>query len=324
MKLNTTHISPLKNYKIEKKYKAMGGEFHLMCFAQNNLNQEEVYALFDRAYAEVVRIEKKMTDFKPSDFNRINELAGIRPCRVDPEIYNLIERSILISQESEGLFDISYASIGHKWREEKIKGNTLSLEQRTALLSWVDYTKIQLDLKGHTIYLPSVDMKIGLGGIGKGYAVDCAYEILKSNGLYNFYINGSGDIRVNSHPTAPRAWRVGIKNPFRSDPNGAAGLIQMSTGSIATSGGYIQNLSLKDHHILNPITGQSEHEIISATILADNCILADTTATIVINKSSSEAIQFLDSKKMIGILIDSKGVTHLSRRALDHFNKAVT
>jgi thiamine biosynthesis lipoprotein len=321
MKSNTTRIFPQNHYKLEKKYKVMGGEFHFMCFPQNNLTQEQVFQIFELAYLEVKRIEKKFTDFYPSEFNEINSMAGIEPCTVDAEIYKLIERSIGISKISGGIFDISYASIGHKWREAKQKSRTLNEQERTSALKWVNYKKIKLDSKNSSVYLPSKEMKIGLGGIGKGYAVDSAFNIMRSHGLYNFYINGSGDIRVHSHAEAPRAWRVGIKNPFSKQGDDPAGLIQMSSGSIATSGGYIQNNNLKDHHIINPKTGLSMDGIISATILADDCITADTTATIVINKTPKNALMYLNRNGITGVLIDSSGCSHLSKAALLRFSK---
>ena len=107
--------------RVEKKYSVMGGEFNFMCFPQNFHTEQQVEDIFDKAFLEVKRIEKKFTDFHPSEFNKINELAGIGPCQVDDEIYNLIRKALIISKNSDGIFDISYASIGHKWREAKKK-----------------------------------------------------------------------------------------------------------------------------------------------------------------------------------------------------------
>lgn len=152
----------------------MGGEFIFMCFAQNFFDRKKTEAIFDVAFAEVKRIENKFTDFYPSEFNTINDFAGIKPCPVDNEIFDLIKSSIQISEESEGTFDISYASIGHKWREAKKKGTLLSDKERLKYKQLVDYKKIILNEDVKTVFLPDKEMRIGLGGIGKGYAVDRA------------------------------------------------------------------------------------------------------------------------------------------------------
>ena len=308
--------------RMEHKFKAMGGEFRLLCFPQSYHSREDVTALFTKAQEEVLRIEEKMTDFKESPFNKINQYAGITPVAVDKELWNIINKSLDISKKSNGLFDISYASIGHPWREKKDTGKKMPSLEREKLKRFINYKKIKLNKKKQTVFLPHKKMKIGLGGIGKGYAVDRVFNLLKNEGIYNFYVNGSGDIRVHSHANAPRPWKIGIRNPFSKDSTKSVGIIQLRRGSIASSGGYIQKIDNKkftDHHILNPHKGFSEDHLISATVIDDDMVSADTTATILINLSSSQAIAYLDKSNLTGVVIDSSGKTHLSKKALKGF-----
>jgi thiamine biosynthesis lipoprotein len=306
-------------------FKAMGGEFQLMCFPQSTISYDHVHEIFLKAEKEVLRVEKKFTDFHNSPLNDINNNAGINPVTVDEELFTLVSKAIDISKQSQGIFDISYASVGHPWREAKKNGQTLSSQIINELKAYIDYKRIEFDANKQTIYLPHPKIQIGLGGIGKGYAVDQAYEVLKKNGLYNFYINGSGDIRVHSHPEAPRLWRVGIRNPFSKDPGQSAGVIQIKDGSVASSGGYIhKNTSSKhqqDHHIIEPKSGQSHHELIATTVLADDAITADTTATILMNLSAARALSYLDQLNLSGFVIDQSGKSHLSQKALASFGK---
>lgn len=311
--------SSIKPIFHQKTYKAMGGEFSYMCFPQSFYSRKEIEEIFKLAHDEVIRIQNKFTDFHPSAFNKINDLAGIGPCIVDSEIYDLIKKSIEISEGSNGYFDISFASIGHEWRKAKQINRKLSLEERNCLLEWVDYKKIILDDVNQSIFLPSKKMKIGLGGIGKGYAVDKAYKVLEKAGIYNFYINGSGDIRVHSNKNAPRHWKVGIKNPFSNIKTQSVGLIQLSNGAVATSGSYIQKIDNGDHHIINPKTGNSLSKIVSSTILSENCVTSDTAATIVMNMDHYEALNYLNQESLMGVLIDEYGKSHLSTKAINHF-----
>ncbi|MCY4523354.1 MAG: FAD:protein FMN transferase [Halobacteriovoraceae bacterium] len=315
----------MKNFnllRVTHTFTAMGGEFQLMCFPQNYLSKKEVIKLFIEAQNEVERIEDKLTDFKDSPFNAININAGISPVVVDDEIWNIIKKSLKISKQTKGLFDISYASIGHLWRKAKTENKIISLEKRKYLRQFINYKKIKLDKKKQSVFLPHSKMKIGLGGIGKGYAVDRIYDFLKSKGLYNFYINGSGDIRVHSHSKAPRPWRIGIRNPFSKDVTKSIGVIQLREGSIASSGSYIHKVNNKDfvdHHILNPTKGLSKENLITATVIGSDMITADTTATILMNLSSKNAIQYLDKQSLIGFVIDYQGKTHLSDKAFKSF-----
>ncbi len=303
----------------------MGGEFQFSCFPQNFLSKGDVYALFDEAYAEVKRIEEKFTDFKSSHFNRINENSGFEPAVVDDETLYLIKESQRIAALSKGVFDISFASIGHLWRFYKDQGQILEKELIKERLKHINYQLIQIDEKNKTVFLPHREMKIGLGGIGKGYAVDQIYNLFIKKGLYNFYINGSGDIRVHSRVDAPRKWRIGIRNPLSEDASKSVGIIQMASGAIASSGGYIHNVNGDkfNHHIINPKTGESNNGIISSTVLADDAITADTTATILMNLSKADCIDYMNDHKLIALVFCPEGKSYLSQRALKNFGLPV-
>ncbi|MBT5095619.1 MAG: FAD:protein FMN transferase [Halobacteriovoraceae bacterium] len=309
--------------KVEKSYRAMGGQFTFMCYPQNFHTVKEVLTIFDAAFTEVKRIEDKFTDFKESPFNQINKLAGVKPCKVDQEIFDLVQIAQGISEKSNGLFDISYASVGHAWRNAKNLGLPFENTERKKLREFVDYKKIVMDSNECSIYLPYPEMRIGLGGIGKGYAVDCAFKVLKEAGLYNFYVNGSGDIRVHSSASAPRMWKIGIRNPLSSDPSKSVGVIQMANGAVATSGGYVHKVKNSDekpdHHIVDPETGRSRDGIIASTILADNCLESDTAATVVMNLSGDEGREYLNQNELFGVVINREGETFLSQKAQKSF-----
>lgn len=305
----------------KKKYQAMGGEFQFSCFPQTYLSKDDVYEIFDEAFQEVHRIEEKFTDFKPSYFNRINESAGVKPVVVDNETLELIIISQHISKNSVGIFDISFASIGHLWRASKSANQVLDQSIIDKQLNYINYQLIDIDQDEKTVYLPHKEMKIGLGGIGKGYAVDQVYHLFIKRGLSNFSVNGAGDLRVHSRADAPRKWRIGIRNPLSSDPKKSVGVVQLSSGAIASSGGYIHNVNGDkfNNHIINPKTGLSARHVIASTVIAEDAITADTTATILMNLTTTEAISYLNDKFLSGIIFCSQGKSYLSERALKNF-----
>ena len=309
----------------KKMYTAMGGEFQFLTFPQTYLSKEDVLKIFDEAYLEVKRIENKLTDFKPSPFNQINEMAGIKPVVVDHETLSLIKKAIMISQKSQGLFDISFASIGHIWRKYSEVGKSIPEEVIANKISLINYHDIVINEVDSTVFLPNADMRIGLGGIGKGYAVDAVYNLFLKRGLTNFYVNGAGDLRVHSRADAPRPWRIGIRNPLSIDKVRNVGIIQLANGAIASSGGYINNVAgnTQDHHIIHPKMGRSKTEVIGSTVLADDSTTADTTATILMNMSVPEALKYLNDENLSGIVFSHEGMSYLSDRALKNFGQAL-
>ncbi len=300
---------------------AMGGSFTYKAFPQQGISYEDVEQLFHKAHAEVERIEDKYTEFKESEVSRINDNAGIKETSIDDETMSLLEQSKKFYNLSHGLFDISYASRNKKWRESSKK--KLGLLQKIKLYGLVDFSKVTLNKQNRTLFLPKRGMKIGLGGIGKGYAVDRAFTLLKKEGMINFSVNGSGDMRVHSHPEAPRPWKIGIRNPFQTDPNISAGLVQINNGSVSTSGSYIQkstdDQSGRDHHIVARYGISSPP--ISCTIIADDCLSSDVWATIAMATTISNALFLLNKNALFGILIDQEGKSHLTQKALANFNK---
>lgn len=295
----------------------MAGEFEFSCFPQPLLKEDEVKDLFYKASNEVERIENLLTEFRQSPFQEINDNSGIRPVKVSGEILGLIKKSFIYSDLSNGLFDISFASLGRPWRLKKAEGKFLTDEEISNLSSHINYKNIEINEKESTLYLPHKDMKISLGGIGKGYAVDKTFELLEKAGLINFCVNGSGDIRVHSHKNAPRPWRLGIKNPFT--PTLTAGLVEIADGALCTSGDYFNfhqnNKTMeKQSHIIHPKFFQSSESPISVTIHASSALEGDVLATTLMNMNIEEGLKFLDTQKKLGILIDESGKVFSSKK----------
>ncbi|MBI2520282.1 MAG: FAD:protein FMN transferase [Bdellovibrio sp.] len=304
--------------------KHMGGIWSIQCYPAHFQTVEYVRTQISKAFAEVHRLETLLTDFCSSPFNEINAQAGIEPVSVCREIYDLIVLALQFSEESHGAFDISYASVGRIWRQARADQMAPSREEINKQLKWVDYRKIIVNSREQTIFLPHKEMRIGLGGIGKGYAVDQAYKLLKENGLSNFAVNGSGDIRCTSAENAPRPWRMGIRNPFSKSHEVMMGILQIQEGAVATSGDYINYVLIdgkKYHHIINPLTGLPGFGSVSSTILSSTALEADVTATIAMVKGHRLGLEYLNRKKMKGMIVSDSGQVFMSDEALKQIEK---
>ncbi|OIQ16076.1 MAG: hypothetical protein BM556_15560 [Bacteriovorax sp. MedPE-SWde] len=266
-------------------------QIHMNCgweikvFPQTHLSKEKTETLVLEAFKEVKRIEDLLSHFKDSPFNNINKFAGIKPVRVCEEIWKLLDDAIEFSNDTHGSFNLAYPS-----KEEALR----------------DHKLIRRDFDTREVYLPHRDMRISLGGLGKGYAVDMAYKYLLSQGVINFLVNGSGDLRCHSHERAPRPWNLAITNPF--NPELTIGLLKLKNNAMATSGTYKKGQHIKTQEINRPI---------SATIVADSTKVADMWGTYLCSLTCTEAVKKMNSSGLIGIIIDSSGNCFSSTKSLD-------
>jgi thiamine biosynthesis lipoprotein len=304
---------------IQKSRLLMGSPFTIQAYIPGHGEQQLVQQWMELAFAEIARIEDLLTDFRPSPFSEINEMAGIRPVKINREILNILELSLQISRDSDGAFDISYASVGRLWRKAAQAGTPPHQKDLDHAKSFVDFRKIAIDVVTQEVFLPHPEMRIGLGGIGKGYAVDQAFHLLRRFGLENFAVNGAGDIHVHSSPTAPRPWRIGIRNPL-AEKNIAMGQLQIRQGAVATSGDYerfFRHRGIKYHHVLDGRTGDITQGVTSVTIMASSTVTADVCATTAMALGPEKGLEFLERKRgLSGFLVTADGNVHKTKNLM--------
>ena len=224
-------------------------------------------AAIDQAYAELNRIDRLMSEWKPeSPISQVNAAAGRHPVEVPAELRELIERSIRYSRITDGAFDITWRGMGSIWKfDDKFQPPTKQAVE-TARRN-VDYRAIQI--QGNRIFLPKSTMSIGLGGIAKGYAVDRAAAVLAQAGFPNTMVDGGGDVRV-SGTRYGQSWRLGIQHPRREHGQLLAA-VQPRNQSLVTSGDYerfrIVN-NVRYHHIIDVRTGWPADTATSVSVLA--------------------------------------------------------
>jgi len=259
--------------------KLMGNNFTITVVAENNATAQKY---IEDAVKEIIRIEKLLTTFNPdSQTNLINENAGIRPVKVDQEVYDLIARSIAISKITQGAFDITYGGIDKNlWNFDKQMKSLPSKEEALKMVHLINYHNVVLDPKNTTVYLKEKGMRIGFGGIGKGYAAEMAKNILIKNKVTSGIINASGDLSAWGLQPDGRPWRIGISNPDK--PQDVFSYMDISGKAVATSGNYEKYIMIegkKYSHTIDPKTGLPVSGIKSVTIISNNAEFADAMAT---------------------------------------------
>ena len=234
---------------------------------------------------EVNRIEELLTTYSNTSFTtKVNQNAGIGPIEVPGEMIHLIQRSKKISQLTDGAFDITYGSIDKNFWNFNTKMETLP-DPKKALEATrlVNYNNIIVDIDQSTVYLKEKGMRIGFGGIGKGYAADMAKKSMKNLGIEHGVVNASGDLTAWGLQPNGKPWTIGLANP--NFKNHVIGRFEINNGSVATSGDYEKFVMIgnkKYSHTINPKTGMPAEGIKSVTIISPFAELCDALTTPVI------------------------------------------
>ena len=280
----------------------MGSDFEITV-VENNV--EDANYFIDLAIKEISRIESLISSWdKNSQTSLINNSAGIKPVQVDKELFDLIYRSIRISDLTQGAFDISYASMDKLWYFDREMKKLPTSQQIAESVSKVGFQNIVLDEKNRTVFLKLKGMKIGFGAIGKGYAADKAKDILIENNVQSGIINASGDLTAWGQKPSGDDWMVAVVNPLNKSK--VFSWLPIKNSSIVTSGNYEKffNIGGKSYsHIIDPRTGYPSEGILSVTIISENAELADALATSVFVLGTDIGIDMINQLKNVDCII---------------------
>jgi thiamine biosynthesis lipoprotein len=233
------------------------------------------------AIQEISRIERLLTTFnEESQTNAINRNAGINPVKVDAEVFNLIERSVKISELTQGAFDITYGAIDKSLWNFDLNMKQLPDAAARRAVGLIDYQNIILDQANTTVFLKEKGMRIGFGGIGKGYAADCAKYIMQTQGVASGIVNAAGDLITWGKQPDGKPWTIAIADPNQKLPHFST--MNISNMAIATSGDYEKFVMINGKryaHTIDPKTGFPVSGIKSVTVMSPSAELADAMAT---------------------------------------------
>jgi thiamine biosynthesis lipoprotein len=296
-------MSVLQTFK--RNCKLMGNRFELSVVADSERWAND---RIDEGIAEISRIEKLLTTFADdSETNRVNQNAGIAPVPVSRETLELVKRSIMISKVTQGAFDISYGSIDKRlWNFDEQMTALPDAETARKMVRLINYRNIILDEEKCTVFLAEKGMRIGFGGIGKGYAAERAKLIMKQRGVINGVVNASGDLTAWGEQPDGKKWTIGIANPDASHQ--IFSYLNISGLAVATSGNYEKFVMIdgkKYAHTINPRTGLPVTGIKSVTIITTNAEIADAMATPVTIMGVHAGLDMINQMKDIeAIVID--------------------
>jgi thiamine biosynthesis lipoprotein len=253
----------------------MGTSVSVELWHEDEIAAEQLVA---EVIAEYRRIDESMSTYKESsEISRVNASAGSGPMRISQELFALVGQSLDVSRRSNGAFDISYESVGYLYdfRARQRPEN----EQIARALRAIDYRAIRLDRDQSTIEFARTGMRINLGGIAKGYAVERAAQWLRLQGVEHAVLNAGGDTRVIGDRRG-QPWIIGIRHPRAEDD--VITRVPLVEEAVSTSGDYERFFEAdgeRVHHIINPGTGRPTQELMSVTVIGPDAVLTDALST---------------------------------------------
>lgn len=278
---------------VKRSLELMGSNFEFTLVVPN---EEIGYINIEEAASEIKRIESMISSWDPnSETSLINSNAGVGPVKISDELFSLIERCIQISEITNGAFDISYGALNDIWQFD---GSMLYLptpEEIRKTVEKVGFKHIELSSTERTVFLKKKGMKLSFGGIGKGYAVDRAKEVLVSKRVIAGMINASGDITTWGTKSSGEKWLIGIENPgWRKNIFSWIPIVESSVSITANYKKYVTVNGKRYSHIISPKTGYPITGIDKVAILAKTSELCDALATAVVILGKEDGLALID------------------------------
>jgi FAD:protein FMN transferase len=274
---------------------------------------------FSEAFGAFERVEVAMNEWRPgTPLARVNEQAGSRrPVAAPADLCDALGSALDGARRTGGLFDPTWAAVRDLWKFDASHRGAApapgALASACALVSW---RSVEVTPRGGAcaVRLPRKGMRLGLGGLAKGWGVDRAVARLRAFGLRDFFVQAGGDLYAGGRRGA-RPWRVGLRDP-RGEPDDVLGLVEISDAAFSTSGDYerwFESGGVRYHHLLDPRTCQPARASRQSTVLAKTAVAAEvlTKATFVLGGEAGIALA--DREGADAVLVDAGGGVHVSR-----------
>jgi thiamine biosynthesis lipoprotein len=267
------------------------------------------------AMAEIRKVDELMSDYKKdSEISKVNTGAANEPVQVSEPTLEVLQRSVEFSKLTDGAFDITVGPLMDLFRRAKQQGNAPTSEQMAEAKSKVGFEKLMLDRENQTVQFAVEGMRLDLGGIAKGYAIDKAIEAARGSGAHGAMVDIGGDIRCfGSPPEGRQHWLIAVQDPNPDAKKSGSGLLftlKIAGAAVTTSGDYQQYVMIegkRQSHIMNRQTGKSAEGLSSVTIIADNATDADALATSVTVMGPEKGLALIEERPETEAILISSG-----------------
>jgi thiamine biosynthesis lipoprotein len=265
--------------RYEATHETMGTTFTVVAYGADAAH---VAAVAGEVFEEFDAIDAQMSHYRPeSELSGINRQAAARELLVEPALFRLLRESLDYSEETGGAFDVTVGPLMKAWGFFRGQGRVPADEELEAVRRRIGFRHVRLNEGARTIRFDVEGLELDLGGIGKGYAVDRAVEILKSYGIESAMVaSGTSSFYALGAPPGERAWPVSLRDPFENEK--VADVVRLRDFALSISGNYERFFTLEGHvyaHILDPRTGRPVEGMLATAVLAPRAAEADALST---------------------------------------------
>ncbi|MFZ0960985.1 MAG: FAD:protein FMN transferase [Terriglobia bacterium] len=281
----------------------MGTTYTVVVYGRDQTFLSEVV---HEVFAEIDQLDQQMSNYQPqSELSAINRDAAQREVMVSPQLFGLIQYSLRASEDSGGDFDITVGPLMKLWGFFRGQGRLPSPAEISEVQKRIGYQHVHLDAARRTIHFDANGMEFDLGGIAKGYAVDQAAEILRSNGITVALVSsGTSSIYALGSPPGERGWKITVRDPFQAGK--PADVFRLQNFALSTSGNYEKFFKINGKtycHIMNPHTGWPVENMLSTVAAAPTGIETEALTKIFFVGGVEKSRQYLGTRpNAIGIL----------------------
>ena len=291
----------------------MGTFAHIIAVAADSNTARDCV---EAASAQIQKVDELMSDYNSdSQISQVNRDGFKRAVKVSEPTYEVLQKALQFSELTNGAFDVTVGPLVNLWRSAEDANSVPADAQLAGARSKVGYEKLILDANDMSVRFAVDGMRIDLGGIAKGYAVDKAVEVMQKNGAVGGMVEIGGDVRCfGAPPRGKNKWLVGLRDAGATKVNPETGklllVLELANAAVATSGDYRRFVVIEGKtysHIIDARTGRSSDELTSVTVISRNAIDADALATAVSVMGAEKGLALIETiPQTEAILVTSK------------------
>jgi thiamine biosynthesis lipoprotein len=301
----TLHAATLQRFEYEQPQ--MGLPFRMILYAPD---KKAADAASNMAFQRIKQLNDIMTDYDAdSELSRLSRTSGSgRDIPVGEDLWRVLTRAQDLSERSGGAFDVTVGPCVNLWRKARRELKMPDPARLAEARKDVGYQHVQLNRRRHTVRLLVPNMRLDLGGIAKGYAVDEALKVLTVRGIRSALVSGGGDLAVTGPPPGKKGWRVELA-PLDVTNAPPARFVVLKHGGLATSGDLFQRLEIEGKrysHIVDPHTGigLTDHSLV--TVIGPDCMTADSLTKVVSVLGPEAGLQFIERASKVATRVVRK------------------
>lgn len=300
----TDRAEPASLTRYEFQRPEMGVPFRIVLYATD---QKRAEAAAEAAFARVKQLNDIMSDYDPdSELSKLSAGSGQgQAVSVSPDLWFVLNRAEELAKRSDGAFDVTVGPFVNLWRRARRVRQLPDPQRLAQARQAVGYTHLRLNPKEHTVELLVPNMRLDLGGIAKGYAVDQARRTLREHGVRRALVEGGGDVAVSEPPPGKAGWRLEL-SPLDVTNAPPPRYLSLKNAAISTSGDLYQRLEIEGKrysHIVDPHTGigLTDHSMVS--VIAPNSITADSLTKVVSVLGPEKGLKFVEATPHVAVRV---------------------